>query len=406
MLSPDQASALRQALIARPDLDRFDGIALRHVPLKLQDAVPGEVLRTAPPALLQRSGPDAIFGRPTDPACLDGIAAGETWTPGYDLRRLDQAAIIGPDAVLRNDGALSWPSAATAADLERLAQGSPDEAGPIVTTGAPPMIVVPGRTIPASIAHDALFLHNREPGNYGSFLIRQLPQIILAAAYAARHRAPWTCYVTPDRTPFLREALALWRLPPLPCYTLGEICGDLFRSVTFAGELDAEGLLGAKILDSLRARTARLRRRCRSGPNRLFVSRRLAGIARPHYRPLLNEAALIDCAERHGFTAIEPETLTLADQMRLFGGADTVAGPSGSGMLNALFAPAGARVLDLEFYANTVRQHANVYDCSGKHYAFCFGEIIGAEGKRRERPWQLDPQLFEAGLSWALDSSA
>jgi len=75
-------------------------------------------------------------------------------------------------------------------------------------------------------------------------------------------------------------------------------------------------------------------------PVRLFVRR---GIT-PRRR-LLNEDVLVRLAEARGFMAVSPGQLDSATQVDLFSRAEAIVGAAGGGMANAIFAPAGARVL-------------------------------------------------------------
>jgi capsular polysaccharide biosynthesis protein len=102
-----------------------------------------------------------------------------------------------------------------------------------------------------------------------------------------------------------------------------------------------------------------------------------------------------------GFHVVYPEAHNLAEQCALFHGARAIIGPSGSGMLNAAFAPEGTKLADLEGYHHTVRQHAKLYSSSGKIYGFAFGETFRTHPSTRAFDnWTLAPHL----LSGALDA--
>lgn len=73
-------------------------------------------------------------------------------------------------------------------------------------------------------------------------------------------------------------------------------------------------------------------RRDISLPDRVYLSR--TGVAA---RPLLNETNVEQIFERHGFTIVHPELLTVAQQMALASNALLIAGPSGSAMFNLAF---------------------------------------------------------------------
>lgn len=77
----------------------------------------------------------------------------------------------------------------------------------------------------------------------------------------------------------------------------------------------------------------------RAAADRLFVTRRGA------QRPCRNADEVERVVEQHGFEVLAPERLTLADQAGRFGGARTVAGFGGSGLLHLLTAPAVERLL-------------------------------------------------------------
>jgi len=64
-------------------------------------------------------------------------------------------------------------------------------------------------------------------------------------------------------------------------------------------------------------------------------------------RPLINERDLVAALTGIGFVAVRPETLSVADQVRLFRGADTILAPHGAGLTNLGFCRPGTRVLEL-----------------------------------------------------------
>jgi capsular polysaccharide biosynthesis protein len=49
----------------------------------------------------------------------------------------------------------------------------------------------------------------------------------------------------------------------------------------------------------------------------------------------------------HGFAVVHPETLDIADQVRLAGGAQLLAGSAGSALHLAVFGPPGRAVLEI-----------------------------------------------------------
>lgn len=79
------------------------------------------------------------------------------------------------------------------------------------------------------------------------------------------------------------------------------------------------------------------------GPKRLFISRKLAS-----KRRLLNEDQIWELLLKPmGFMRAFPETMTVADQAKLFHGADVVVSPHGAGLTNILFMRRNTLVIEL-----------------------------------------------------------
>jgi capsular polysaccharide biosynthesis protein len=100
-------------------------------------------------------------------------------------------------------------------------------------------------------------------------------------------------------------------------------------------------------------------------PRRLYIDRRGTDL-----RPLLNEDEVIAKLRPLGFVPVRPETFTLADQVRLFRGAEAIVAPHGAGLTNIGYCRPGAILLELfmDAYVNwCFRRLAAVktlrYDC-------------------------------------------
>lgn len=125
----------------------------------------------------------------------------------------------------------------------------------------------------------------------------------------------------------------------------------------------------------------------------------------PRYGQLRNDLEIEQLARQRGCTVIYPATLPLADQIALFGRARREVGPSGSGMLNTMFAPEGAHVADMESFHVTVRQRARIYASTGKVYGFAFGCFDPTDERDITlREWRMEQSVMEAGLEWLLAS--
>jgi capsular polysaccharide biosynthesis protein len=73
--------------------------------------------------------------------------------------------------------------------------------------------------------------------------------------------------------------------------------------------------------------------------SRVFLQRRSA------HRGLRNEADLVEIAEAHGLTIVDPGQMTWAEQLELFSTSALVVGASGAVMGNYLLMPEGSEVL-------------------------------------------------------------
>jgi len=78
------------------------------------------------------------------------------------------------------------------------------------------------------------------------------------------------------------------------------------------------------------------------GPDRIYLSRRDAV-----RRPLVNEAELEARLQKLGFVCVQSGKLSVAEQAGLFSAAKWVVAPHGAGLANLVFAPSGARVIEL-----------------------------------------------------------
>jgi capsular polysaccharide biosynthesis protein len=374
MFNPHQAQVWSELLAQTPGLTRFEGHAFETALVRLPSSDGAGTAREGRASEVGRvRAPVQVFGTPVEPSCMAGVG---TYTIPLGipiLTRVVDARVIGFSAVLAQDGRLLAPHEIkveeTADFIVRNAynhQGFLFEAvegGLLIRFGA--------RETPRRIAGRALFLHNIEPGNYGSFMFRQLPQLL----FAAEEGIEPDHYIVGDRTPWLGEALQLAGLPRRPVFTVAEVCGDIFDELWIASGLDDGGYLSERTrmgMAAFKGRALDLIGVPDRVPDRVYVSRRLSALHRPWYRVMQNEAEVEELLQRNGFEIVYPETLSLADQVRTFSQAQCVVGPSGSGMFNAAFAPKGCRVLDIETFHYTVAQHALFYSSCALPYAFLF----------------------------------
>lgn len=108
---------------------------------------------------------------------------------------------------------------------------------------------------------------------------------------------------------------------------------------------------------------------------RLYVTR-----ADTKKRRILNEPELQPLLAARGFETVAPGRMPLKEQAQLFAQAEMIVGAHGAGLTNILFAPKGARVVEL-FPADKVK---NTYFLLAKSLGQSYRGVIGSAGNSRE----------------------
>lgn len=388
-----------RAAIEQGAREVFDGVPFTSTPV-MPAGDDAHVTVLEPPHARTMTGPAALFGTPEDQRCLNGVGTYELRCPARHLYTVSQGRLVGNSSVIDGDGHLYWPDlVVTPEDLQTAATHNANNTQAYVLrhagTSATAFFYWSGTQ--RRIDGTGLLLPNPEPGNYGSFLFRVLPHLL----EAARLNLKFDFVITSDRSHWLLDAIRLVGLPLKPILLAQEIFGHVVSGLTFFNDFCLEGFVPRSTAEALRALHSRIGSSAHSRSSQLYVSRALSRLYAPRYRLLRNELDIEEQARRRGCFVVYPETLPFAEQISLFGQAHRLAGPSGSGMLNAMFAPEGARVLDMESFHVTVRQHAKIYASTGKIYGFAFGTFDPDDQREfTTRNWSLEPRVMASGLDW------
>lgn len=107
--------------------------------------------------------------------------------------------------------------------------------------------------------------------------------------------------------------------------------------------------------------------------NKIFISRKSYTAAKGNYRGLINEPELCDFMSSLGFMIVEPETLSVTEQVQAFASASHVAGLGGAGMFNTVFCPPRTAILDIESTSLFINAHANLFDSLSHRFAIILG---------------------------------
>ena len=126
-------------------------------------------------------------------------------------------------------------------------------------------------------------------------------------------------------------------------------------------------------------------------PRRLYVTRQGAGRRRLH-----NHDAVACRLEGLGFTTVTLETLTVAEQARLFHEADTIVGVHGSGFANLVFCRPGTSLLEL----HSPNEQPAYYETLSRRVGIHYAALIGTRSPDPRRVWDIavDPDLIERVL--------
>lgn len=193
---------------------------------------------------------------------------------------------------------------------------------------------------PRRVAGRALYLVTPEAdANYHHWMIDLLPRVMLARRAGFTPQSFSHVFVNACERSFQRETLercGFTAAQILPLERDDHVCVDSLVVPWLKPTNQAMPLEDvAALRELLLPRTAARGRR-------IFLSRRDAG-----FRRLLNEDELHPLLKRHGFEIVSTGTMDVASQARLFAEAEWIAGASGAAFANLVFAPPGARVLEI-----------------------------------------------------------
>jgi len=134
----------------------------------------------------------------------------------------------------------------------------------------------------------------------------------------------------------------------------------------------------------------------------LYISRRGEG-----RRPLVEEVRIQRAAEAMGFEAVAPETLTLAEQVRLFATARGIGGPPGAAYTNLIWAQPGTRVLSIFKEEANLPTFIDLSIIRGQSHRWLLGRNLAGYALMSivNAPFSVDLSLAERELAWVADGS-
>lgn len=133
------------------------------------------------------------------------------------------------------------------------------------------------------------------------------------------------------------------------------------------------------------------------GSRRIFLSR-LSITQQGAYRGLIQEATLVAAMADRGFEIVEPERMTLTEQVALFRDAACVVGLGGAGLFNTIFCPPSAKVVTIESSLEFAPAHANLFASCGMEYGVVLGEPDPTDPAPIQKRWNLGLEEALGGI--------
>jgi capsular polysaccharide biosynthesis protein len=250
------------------------------------------------------------------------------------------------------------------------------------------------------VTQPTIVLGSNEPANYGSFLFRILPKVLLYRYLA-------------------QPCKILVALPHKSMARLLEICGvpqsdvvphdagkvyhldrAIVPSVRNPHAFLDEVTIG--LFEGFRASVASL-----VGENRdlIFVSRKNLGSTRAGYRSMENEAEVRRCMEQLGFRTICPETMTADEQIAAFASAAVVVGQSGGAMFNVAFCRPGTVIIDIESEPHWIHAHMSYFSSLNLRYAIFEAKALRRDDRDIHLPFRVNVAALTSLLEEVLGSN-
>jgi capsular polysaccharide biosynthesis protein len=172
--------------------------------------------------------------------------------------------------------------------------------------------------------------------NYCHWLWDAIPRIALLEQAG---QPDWKLIISNRVRPWQADSLAMLGYSPERCVEFGDEYWDMDSLLVPSFHHDT-GYIHPRAVEWMRARF--LPGQTAKPDRRIFLSRKKA----PRRR-LLNEAEIVDALKHEGFEEIVAEELSFPEQVNLFSQAHIIVAPHGAGLANLLFAPEGARIVEL-----------------------------------------------------------
>ncbi len=239
-----------------------------------------------------------------------------------------------------------------------------------------------------------VMLKQRWDANYGHWLVEGLPRLALVEErfnladldyiVSAHHgRAMGEVY---------EDSLALFGIRRDQIVEIGEEPVAVDRLIYPSPMTEHPWHIAPRCVSVLEQLAARVRAHPCGRP-RVYVSRNKAS-----RRRLLNEAELLPMLRQHGFLVVEPEFLTLYQQIGLFRNARTVVGNLGAALTNVAFAEGSPTLFTLTSPFMQDDFFSTLMSLKRGRYLSLHGDAVGPAPDMNS-DFRIDPDRFRALLA-------
>lgn len=228
--------------------------------------------------------------------------------------------------------------------------------------------------------------------NYFHFLFESLPRIWSVEQFGVNGDVP--ALVSDDLYRTELELLALLGFPEERLIRVPDGASIRCRTL-YAPSLFGQGYtISPLAVRFLRERVLARVKDVPDLPRRFYLSRN-----RMLKRHVRNESEILPRLKRHGFRTIYPEELGVAEQVRLFAGAEAILSPDSSALANLAFAAPGTKVAVFNWRG----LHKPLWHCiafhSGAHLTYIHADPIAeTDSMLAHRDLRVDLALLDAWL--------
>jgi hypothetical protein len=241
-----------------------------------------------------------------------------------------------------------------------------------------------------SSASPTLVLCAEEPSNFGSWIFRFIPKLLLSMQHE-KFSSVFVYQGQPWIENLIRfsgyEGELIHHEPPYPYRIDTAIIPSLpVPDVLFRNEI----LYLFEKLHNRQDQSVDL-------GEKLYVSRRGHALRHPRYRALENETGLVAALEELGFAEFIPEEYSIAQQIAIFDRARLIVGPGGSNMIGCVMARHAELIVDMEPCDEWRWGHMNMMSSTPAAWTMLEGRRL-SRGQTPHLNWVVNIDAVKRGI--------